>query len=68
MDEFGRTVRYLFILAFVLIVVAYYAGSTQVLGSLFSGTTALDYAVTGRNAQGAFAAYPTGGPTGAAGG
>ena len=61
MDEFGRTVRYLFILAILLIVVAYWAGSTKVLAGLFSGTTALDYAVTGRNASGAFAAYPTGG-------
>ena len=61
MEEFDRTVRYLFILAFVLIAVAYWAGSTKVLGALFSGTTALDYAVTGRNASGNFAAYPTGG-------
>ena len=58
MESFDRTVRYLFVLAFVLIVVAYYAGSTQVLGTLFSGTTSLDYAVTGRDAKGAFAAYP----------
>ena len=61
MDQFERTIRYIFILAFVLIVVAYWAGSTKVLGSLFSGTTALDYAVTGRDASGKFAAYPTGG-------
>lgn len=58
MDEFARTTRYLFILAVILIAVAYWAGSTKVLGSLFSGVTGLDYAVTGRDSSGAFAAYP----------
>lgn len=61
MDEIERTTRYLFILAFVLIVVAYWSGSTKVLGALFSGVNTLDLTATGRNAQGVFAAYPTGG-------
>jgi len=58
MDEFDRTLRYLFILSLVLIAVAYYVGTTGVLGSLFSGVNSLGLTFTGRNAQGAFAKYP----------
>ncbi len=63
MSEIERTIRYLFILGFLLIVVAYWAGSNKILGTLFSGVNTLDLTATGRNAQGQFAAYPTGGPT-----
>jgi hypothetical protein len=61
MDEVGRTARYLFILALVLILVAYYAGTNQLGQTLFSGVNQLGLTFTGRNAQGQFAAYPTGG-------
>jgi hypothetical protein len=61
MESVDRTIRYLFILGFVLIVVAYYVGSTGLLKTLFAGGTELDYAATGRTAQGTFAPYPTGG-------
>ena len=54
--------RYLFILALVLIVVAYFAGSTKVLGSLGTQVGNLGNIFTGRNpTTGAFAPYPTGG-------
>jgi hypothetical protein len=58
MDTLNRTVSYLFILSLILIVVAYYAGSQAVLGTLFSGANTLGQTYTGRDAQGNFAAYP----------
>ncbi len=58
MDTLNRTISYLFILSLILIVVAYWAGSNAVLGTLFSGVNTLDLTATGRNAQGQFAAYP----------
>jgi hypothetical protein len=64
METADRTIRYLFVLAFVLIIVAYFAGSNQLLGTAFKGANALDLTVTGRDQYGQFAAYPTGGPTG----
>lgn len=63
MDEVSRTVNYLFILGFLLIIVAYWAGSKQILTTFFSGVNTLDLTATGRNSQGQFAAYPTGGPS-----
>lgn len=62
MDEVSRTVNYLFILGALLILVAYWAGSKQILTTLFSGVNTLDLTATGRNSQGQFASYPTGGP------
>lgn len=62
MDELERTTRYLFILALVLIVVAYVAGSNKLLGTFFSGVNQLDLTATGRNAQGQFAGYPGNSP------
>ncbi len=58
MDTLNRTVSYLFILSLVLIVVAYWAGSNAVLGTLFSGVNTLDLTATGRDSKGAFAGYP----------
>ena len=63
MDDLERTIRYLFILGLVLIVVAYYVGSTGLLKTLFAGVNQLDLTATGRNAQGQFAAYPGGSGT-----
>ena len=60
MDEFSRTIRYLFILALILIVVAYFVGANQLLGTTFSGVNTLGLTFTGRNAAGQFAPYPTG--------
>lgn len=61
MDTLSRTISYLFILSLVLIVVAYWAGSNAVIGTIFSGTTAVGNTFTGRDSTGKFAAYPTGG-------
>jgi hypothetical protein len=58
MDEVSRTIRYLFILGLVLIVVAYWAGSNALLGTGIKGIVSLDNTATGRNAQGQFANYP----------
>lgn len=60
MDELGRTTRYLFILAVILILVAYNVGAGN-LGKIgFAGINQLGLTFTGRNAQGNFAAYPAG--------
>lgn len=64
MDEIGRTERYLFVLALALMILAYWAGANKLLGTLFAGANALDLTATGRDQQGHFAAYPSGGPTG----
>ncbi len=58
MPEYERTIKYLFILALVLIGVAYWVGSTGLLGTVFSGVNTLGLTFTGRNSKGAFAAYP----------
>ena len=60
MDEFDRALRYLFILALVLIVVAYYVGSTGLLSTLFTGLNSLGNTFTGRTSTGTFVAYPGG--------
>lgn len=60
MDEFSRTLRYLFILAILLMLLAYYAGAKQLGQTLFSGINTLDLTATGRNSQGNFAAYAKG--------
>jgi hypothetical protein len=56
----GQTIQYLFILALVLIVVAYFAGANQLLGTAFGGLNSLGLTYTGRTSSGQFAAYPTG--------
>ena len=62
MDEIERTTRYLFILALMLILVAYWAGANKLLGTTIGGVNTLGLTYTGRNAAGQFAAYPTGAP------
>lgn len=62
MDEVDRTIRYLFILALVLILVAYWAGANQLAGTTLSGINTLGLTFTGRNTQGQFAAYPSNAP------
>lgn len=51
---------YLFTLSALLIVVVYYKGSVPLLGAFGDGLVKIGYAFTGRNAQGNFAAYPSG--------
>lgn len=53
------TIRYLFILALVLIIVVYFTGFVAGTGSIFQGTTNLFRAAVGQNPQGtAFLNYP----------
>ena len=56
-----KTIQYIFLLSALLIVVAYFVGAATETNSLASGLTKLVMAVTGRNAQGQFASYPSGG-------
>lgn len=58
MSEGERALYYIFILSLVLIVVAYYAGSTSVLQTLGQQFGSLINISTGRNSQGQFASYP----------
>jgi hypothetical protein len=60
MNEISKTIFYLFVMGVVLILVAYYAGSKQLISTIFSGVNTLDLTATGRNNQGQFASYPTG--------
>ena len=60
MDQLDRTVRYLFILSLVLIVVAYYAGANKIFSTGLAGVNTLGLTFTGRDSNGKFAAYPTG--------
>jgi len=59
-DSFNQFLRYFFILSALLIIVVYFVGfstNVNVVGHVFQ---VLSYALTGRNTQGQFAAYPTG--------
>lgn len=53
-----KTIQYLFILALVLIIVAYYVGSKGVISTSGSVLNQLGQTYTGRTPQGAFAGYP----------
>jgi hypothetical protein len=58
------TIRYIFILSALLIIVAYFVGAATETNTLASGLTKLVMAITGRNpATGQFSGYPTGGGT-----
>lgn len=61
MGEIDKTLWYLFILSLVLIGVAYYTGLKSDVGAFSSAINNLGLTFTGRNSQGQFAAYPTGG-------
>lgn len=58
-----NTIRYIFILSAILIAFAYFVGASTDTNSLANGIVKLVYAVTGRDATGKFAAYPTGATT-----
>ena len=57
------TIRYIFLLSALLIVVAYFVGAATETNSLAAGVTKLVYAVTGRDSSGKFANYPGGATT-----
>lgn len=54
------TIRYIYILSALLIAAAYFVGVSTDVNAFSAGATKLIYAVTGRDAKGAFAAYPKG--------
>lgn len=57
------TIRYIFILSLVLILVAYWAGTQRVASTFGQQIGNIIDISTGRNpSTGQFAAYPTGGP------
>jgi hypothetical protein len=58
-----KAFRYFFILAALLIVVVYFAGSTRLVAALGDTLVKVGYALTGRTSSGQFAAYPAGGPS-----
>ena len=60
MDEFSRTLRYLFFLGLIFLVLAYYAGANKLLGTGFTGVNTLGLTFTGRNQQGQLAGYAQG--------
>ena len=55
------TIRYMFFLMALLIIVAYFVGAATETNSLAAGATKLVYALTGRTSGGQFAPYPAGG-------
>lgn len=58
------TIRYIFLLSALLIVVAYFVGAATETNSLAAGISKLVMAVTGRNpSTGQFASYPAGAST-----
>ena len=58
------TIRYIFILSVILILVAYWAGTQQVATTFGTQIGNIIDIATGRNpSTGQFAAYPSGGPT-----
>ena len=60
MDEVDKALRYIFIISLVLVLVAYWAGTRGVANAFGTQLNQLILTVTGRNAQGQFAAYPSG--------
>jgi hypothetical protein len=55
------TIRYIFLLSALLIVVAYFVGAATDLNALANGINKLVLSVTGRTSSGQFASYPSGG-------
>jgi hypothetical protein len=62
-SDFMVAIRYIFVLSFILIIVAYWGGSTHVLSTGGTVLTNLINTSTGRTSGGSFAGYPGGGPT-----
>lgn len=58
MDELDKALFYIFVLSMILVVVAYYAGSTSVLQQLGQSLSSIILTATGRDSNGKFAAYP----------
>ena len=57
MELADRSLRYLFVLAVLILLLAYFVGAKGLLGTLFSGVNQLGLTYTGRKSSGAFAGY-----------
>lgn len=58
MGEIDKALQYIFILSLILVVVAYYAGTTKVLSTIGQQLGSIILVSTGRDASGKFAGYP----------
>lgn len=54
----NQTIRYIFILSLILILVAYFAGTVNIVNAVAPKIQGLIYAGSGRTQQGTFAPYP----------
>lgn len=66
MNEVGAITRDLFLLALILILAAYFAGTTAVGKTFFAGLNQILLTSTGQKAGGGFNAYPANAPHGGA--
>ena len=57
METADRTIRYLFVLAILFLLLAYYVGAQGLGKTIFGGINQLGLTFTGRNAQGKLAGY-----------
>jgi len=57
MDTGGRTLRYVFLILLVLILVAYYTGANQLFQTGIAGANQIGLTFTGRTGSGQFAGY-----------
>ena len=57
MDTVNKAMWYLFVMAVILVLVAYWVGSTNLASTIFSGSNSLLRTTTGQGANG-FNAYP----------
>lgn len=64
MDSVNVTITDIFIVSILLVIVAYFAGFASDVRTVSAATNSLILTATGRNAQGNFASYPGGGPSG----
>lgn len=62
MGETELALRYIFVLSFILIIVAYWAGATQVLSQAGKTFVSILYGSTGRDSSGKFGSYPANAP------
>jgi hypothetical protein len=60
MDEIDKALTYIFWLSMALVLIAYYAGSVNLLNAIGANVGGLILTSTGRTNTGTFAAYPTG--------
>jgi hypothetical protein len=59
---FDQALRYWFFLAIAGLVLVYYAADVQLIKVGAPAAVAVDYAISGRNAQGGYPAYPGNAP------